>query len=101
MSVKDDFDASRRCWLLRLLVEVNGSANSSVIYRAAMHAGVGCNTRDDIGADLDHLKRHGCITDEWLDEAVRVATITDRGEDAAYGRVEIPGVDRSRWNRKS
>lgn len=101
MSIKDDFDTSRRCWLLRLLIEVNGSANASVIYKAALHAGVGCNTRDDITEDLDHLKRHGCITDEWLDGAVRVATITDRGEDAAYGRVEIPGVDRSRWNRKS
>jgi len=100
MSIKDDFAASRRTFILRLLVEGNGSANSSVIYRAAMHAGVGCRTRDDITADLDHLKRHGCITDEWLDEAVRIAEITDRGEDAAYGRVEIPGVDQSRWNRR-
>ena len=100
MSIRDDFAASRRLFILRLLIEGGGSANASVIYRAALHAGVGCRTREDIGADLDHLKRHGCITDDWLDEAVRVAEITDRGEDVAYGRIGIPGVDQSRWNRK-
>lgn len=97
MSVKDDFAATRRLFIVRLLIEGGGTANSSVIYLAALHHGVGCRTRDDITADLDHLKRHGCITDEWLSDAVRVAEITDRGEDVAYGRVEVPGVQHSRW----
>ena len=46
--------------------------------------------------DITHLTRNGCLTDEWIDD-VRVVRITERGDMAAQGRVEVLGVECSRW----
>ena len=99
MSFLEDWIASRRLFILRLLVEVNGTANEGVIYKAILNGGFARDSRDDIRQDLDHLKRNGCTTEEWLNDSLRVVTLTERGEDAAYGRVEVAGVERSRWVR--
>ncbi|MDO8606165.1 MAG: hypothetical protein Q7R40_06495 [Phaeospirillum sp.] len=89
--------ASRRTFVLRLLVTLGATANESVITSATVQGGFGQATRDDIRKDLDLLKARGCTTEEWFDDAVRVVAITERGEDAAYGRVEVAGVERSPW----
>ncbi|CUW41127.1 conserved protein of unknown function (putative bacteriophage protein GP26) [Magnetospirillum sp. XM-1] len=91
--------ASRRTFMLRLLVTLGSSANESVIASATTQGGFGQATRDDIRKDLDLLKARGCTTEEWFDNVVRVVTITERGEDAAHGRIDVAGVERSTWRR--
>jgi len=92
MSLKADWVAARRRFLLALLLECGGTANESVLYKAAQRGGFARDTRDEIRADLDHLRAQGCITEEWAD-TVRVATLTERGEDASEGRIGVPGVE--------
>lgn len=99
MSFRDDWIASRRLFILRLLAEVNGEANEGVIYKAMTRGGFVQDSRDDLRSDLDHLKRQACTTEEWLNDSLRVIRVTERGEDAAHGRVEVAGVERSRWSR--
>ena len=100
MSFKDEWDASRRLFILRLLVEVGGEANESNIFRAVQRGGFAQASRDTVRDDLDRLKKARCTTESWLNESVCVVKLTERGEDAAYGRVEVPGVETSpRWVR--
>lgn len=89
--------ANRRLFILRLLVTGGCSANESVIATLTTHGGFAQVTRDDIRKDLDLLKERGCTTEDWFDGVVRVVSITERGEDAAYGRVQVAGVERSPW----
>jgi len=96
---KDDYFASRRLFILRLLIEVGGEANESVIYKALMRGGFSATPRDDLRKDLDYLKTRACTRDDWLNDSLRVVSITERGEDAAHGRIEVGGVERSRWER--
>lgn len=91
--------ASRRLFILRLLVTSGASANESVIASLTIHGGFAQASRDDIRQDLDILKARGCTTETWFDDVVRVVTLTERGEDAAYGRVTVAGVDCSPWRR--
>lgn len=95
----DTVAASRRTFILRLLVTLGASANESVIASATTRGGFTQATRDDIHRDLDLLKARGCTTEDWFDNTVRVVTITERGEDAAHGRVDVDGVERSPWRR--
>lgn len=99
MSFRDDWNASRRLFILRLLVEVGGEANESNIARAAFQGGFTRDTREDIRADLDRLRELRCITEEYFDARVCVVKVTRRGDDAAHGRVEVAGVEQSRWER--
>jgi hypothetical protein len=99
MSFAEILTASRRVFILRLLAEV-GDANESVIHTATLSGGVGNPGRDDIRRDLDHLKSVGCVEEDWLNASLRVVGLTDRGRDAAHGRVKVDGVEHSRWNPK-
>lgn len=98
MSFRDEWIASRRLFILRLLVEVDGEANESNIFRAVQQGGFSRDTREDVRADLDHLREMRCIAEQWFGK-VCVVKITPRGEDAAHGRIEVAGVERSRWER--
>ncbi len=95
---QDPLIAARRLFLLRKLVELSGDANEGVLHLFAQNGGVGHPSRDDTRADLDHLRVQGCIREQWHD-GMRLAFITERGEDAAYGRTDVKGVQRSRWDR--
>ena len=99
MSFRDQWIASRRLFILRLLVEVDGEANESNVFRAVQQGGFARDTREDVRADLDHLREARCITEQYFDGRVCVVKITPRGEDAAHGRVEVAGIERSRWDR--
>ncbi|TWB58694.1 VpaChn25_0724 family phage protein [Nitrospirillum viridazoti] len=93
-----DFTAeSRRVFILRLLVEDGGSLNESVIFRGSEHGFSKRTTRDEIRADLDLLRERGCVTEEWFKGKLRVVSITDRGTDAAQGKIFVAGVEQSRW----
>lgn len=98
-SFAEDWVKSRRQFILRLLVEIGGETSESNIYKACQRGGFSRDTRDDIRKDLDHLKAMGCTTEDWFNESLRVVTVTERGEDAAYGRIEVAGIERSRWER--
>lgn len=98
MSFKDDYIASRRLFLLRLLVEVNATANESVLRTAARAGGFGQSSADDIRTDLDHLRTVGCVTETWQG-SLRVVSLAERGEDAAYGRAVVEGVEHSIWRK--
>jgi hypothetical protein len=98
-SFAETMAASRRTFILRLLVTLGAGANESVIASAVAGGGFGQATRDDVRRDLDLLKDRGCTDEDWFDARVRVVTITERGEDAAHGRIEVAGVERSRWVR--
>ncbi len=97
-SFSETWAAARRLFILRLLVETGGEANESVIAIAARQGGFGQTPRDEIGADLDHLHRIGCTTEEWLG-TMRIARVTERGEDIAFGRIAVAGVEHSLWRR--
>ena len=107
MTTDSDFRAdligSRRTFILRLLVDADGYANESILMKHALKANPTAS-RDDIQADLTHLISIGCVSEEWIETpngatAIRNISITPRGEDAAYGRLAVPGVWRSRWQR--
>jgi len=91
--------AKRRTFILRLLVSLGGRANESVIASAVSGGGFAQATRDDVRRDLDLLRERGCTIEDWFDASVRVVIVSERGEDAAYGRIEVAGIDRSIWRR--
>jgi hypothetical protein len=95
----DTVAAKRRTFILRLLVTLGCTANESVIASAVGQGGFPRATRDDVRRDLDLFKERGCTTEDWFDDSVRVVSITERGEDAAYGRITVAGIDRSTWRR--
>lgn len=95
MSFKDFVTEDRRLFILRLLMDIGGSGNESVIYtgcRAAGHRrGV---TRDVVRADLEWLRTRHLVIFEWYEDTVLVAILTSRGADVASGDVEVEGVKR-------
>lgn len=97
-SFAESWTAARRLFILRLLVELGGEANEGVITSAARSGGFRQTAHDDIIADLDHLRRAGATAEEWID-TLRIARITERGEDIAYGRIAAGGVQHEIWRR--
>jgi hypothetical protein len=87
----------RRLALLRCLVRLGGDMNETALLRV-MRAleGYGDCSHDDLRADLDHLVRAGATRDRWVGP-MRIPSLTERGEDAAWGRVAIEGVPHERW----
>lgn len=96
MTFTDDWEGARRVQMLRFLVRTGGEANEGVICTTLEHTGFGRDTREAFRGDIEHLRRNGCITEEWYGD-VRVVRITERGDMAAQGRVEVAGVECSRW----
>lgn len=83
--------ADRRLCILRVLVDVGGSANDSVLQTALDRLGHRRLSRDTIRADLKFLAEHGCIQEEWLGP-ILVGTVTKRGVEVAEGRLQIDGI---------
>ena len=93
---QDKLNDARRLFLLQVLVEGGGSVGELILRdscRAGFHRhGI---TRELIRADLSWLDERGCVRREWLgDGELLVAEITERGEDAARGDVQIAGIKR-------
>jgi hypothetical protein len=98
-----DIIAERRLKTLRLLVEIDGSVGESILMKAALEDNPTAS-RVDIQADLAHLISVGCLSEEWIESingktSIRTIIITPRGDDAAHGRLSVPGVWRLRWQR--
>ena len=87
-----------RITLLRLLAEQpDYTLNESIL--ADLSTAYGFNpSRDRVRTELAWLREQGLVTTEDLGGFV-VATLTERGEDAARGRVVVPGIKRPRPGR--
>jgi hypothetical protein len=99
MSLRDAMIAARRQAELRLLAEYGDSLNEPIVRMTIRQLGFSLASADDVRADLDHLVRHGCLTERW-EGAIRIVRLTERGEDAAHGRIEVAGVERAPWRRE-
>lgn len=98
MNFRDEFAARRRLDTLRLLVRLNGTANEDVIVSSLRHEGDHVTPRDVFRADLDHLKTFGLLREQLVVD-LRIVTLTERGEDVAFGRLDAPGVWHEIWHR--
>jgi Fe2+ or Zn2+ uptake regulation protein len=84
----------RRLVILRLLEQAPGyQLNASVLHSGLDRIGHDVS-RDVLRTDLAWLAEQGLVTLDHLAEGVTVATLTERGLDAAHGRAIIPGVKR-------
>lgn len=88
----------RRLCILRILADVNGTANDSVLQTSLEMLGHRHLSRDVVRADLNFLKYGGLITDEWL-EHIQICTITQRGVEVAEGRVYVEGIKKPSLGR--
>lgn len=88
----------RRLCVLRTLVDVNGTANDSVLQTSLEMLGHRHLSRDIVRADLTFLINAGLITDEWL-EHIQICTITRRGVEVAEGRITVEGVKKPSLGR--
>ena len=86
-------DEDRRLAILRIQYDTDGSVNDSIAQDALDQLGhrVG---RQTIRDDFAWLAGHGLVTVDKLSDTLAVATITQRGQDAATGRVRVDGVKR-------
>lgn len=83
----------RRCAILRTLVEVNGSANESILRQSLSLLGHDRElTKDNVRADLNFLSDCGLVSLQWFDHKVCVAKIKRRGVEVAEGRTRVEGV---------
>lgn len=91
-SLRDRLTADLRLAVLQILAEAGGAANRHIV--GAELPGTG----HDVGADrlrteLGWLSEQGLV-DLDSPDALSVATLTERGYDAAHGRITVPGVRR-------
>ena len=85
----------RRLVILRVLLESAAyTANEYLLHSMVERLGHVVST-DRIHTDLAWLKEQGLISVDDV-ATVLVAKLQARGEDAARGRVEVPGVKRPR-----
>ena len=93
MSFQDFLRQDVRLVLLRVLTEMPAyRSNSSVLTSALEHFGHAV-TRDQVKSELAWLSEQGLAVLTDLG-GVSVATLTERGQDVATGRVVVPGVKR-------
>lgn len=96
MSYQEHLDADRRLAILRLLNEMHGAANESVLETALRALGHRAGlTRDAVRADFRWLEERGLVSLEWFQDKVAVATLKRRGHDVATGAITVEGVKRS------
>ena len=92
MSRYEEFLRSdRRLCILRLLTEINGSANESVLHSGLEALGHVRIPRDEIRKDIRFLIDNGCATNEWYGD-LQVVFITRRGVEVAEGRLGVEGI---------
>lgn len=102
MSMKSDFaavhDGYIRSAALRLLADLpEYRANDIVIADAVRAVGLGC-TNDQLRGHLTWLEEQRLVTVTEVG-GMKVATLTERGEDVAAGRAHVDGVQRPKPGR--
>lgn len=85
----------RRLTILRFLNESNdGVSNASILEDICNDFGIP-STRDQVVGELTWLSEQGFVTTKEAGDFV-VATLTERGEHVAVGKVKSDGVQRPR-----
>ena len=90
----------RRLTILRILADVNLSANDFILHDALRHLGFNTASRDDVRSDINFMRERLLVEVEILtglsvSEAVIVVSLTKAGEDVAFGRGDpIEGIAR-------
>lgn len=100
--MKSDFaavhDGYIRSATLRLLADLpEYRANDIVIADAVRAVGLGC-TNDQLRGHLTWLEEQRLVTVTEVG-GMKVATLTERGEDVAAGRAHVDGVQRPKPGR--
>lgn len=97
MALADILAADRRLCILRFLSDDRDySLNESLIQDALTLVGHAMS-RDSVRVELAWLKEQGLVgtrTEMLGSKPLLIATLTERGADAAAGRAEVPGVKR-------
>lgn len=95
MSFSDFLREDQRLVMLRILSELPSYRGNSSVIANLLHRLGHSPSRDQVKAELRWLADVGALA---IDEAgsVLVATLTERGQDAAEGRVCIDGIARPR-----
>ena len=93
MSFRDLLIQAQRLTILQLLREADGYDLNDRILRAALVEFGHRPSRDQLLSELAWLAEQGLIATRVAGGFV-VATLTERGEDAATGRARVPGVKR-------
>jgi len=88
-------DADRRLVILRTLEEDAGYRLNESVIQSCLQALGHDVSRDRVRTDLQWLAEQGLVELETV-VSVLVATLTQRGSDAACGRAVVPGVKRPR-----
>lgn len=89
-------DGHVRLAALKLLVKAsNYKLNDSLLTQSVTAFGLPC-TRDQMRGHLTWMAEQRLVTNELVgsDRKIIVATITERGAEAATGAVTVPGVQR-------
>lgn len=93
MSFSEHLAKDRRLAILKLLVEVQGSANESVLRTGLEDLGhVADLTRERVREDLQFLSDRALVKLTWFSDKIAVAHITERGVEVAQGRIRVDGV---------
>lgn len=91
MSYATANEKSRRLALLRVLVEMEGSSNESVIRDMLRELGFAGRLLGNTREDIQHLEAAGLVTITYYADKVMVAAIAPRG--VAYLAREISPID--------
>ena len=82
-----------RLCALRLLAEASRYRANESLLSALLHEWGLVASRDRLRGELAWLREQGLVAIEEID-GVMIATLTERGRDAASGAAKIPGVAR-------
>jgi hypothetical protein len=82
---------SRRLTILRLLSEVGGGSNESVIHLSLEDLGFRRDSRQVIREDLEYLAKNGLVAIKWHHDLM-VVDLTRRGVEVSEGRVIVAGI---------
>ncbi|KEH09145.1 hypothetical protein GY14_14585 [Delftia tsuruhatensis] len=93
MSFQDFLRQDVRLVLLRVLTEMPAYRSNSSVLTSALERFGHAVTRDQVKSELAWLAEQGLVVLTDLG-GVSVATLNERGQDVATGRVVVPGVKR-------
>ena len=86
--------ADLRLAILQLLMHAGFETNISIIKAGLAEATQHRPGGEQVRAEISWLAERGLVYRRAIGATVEAATITERGEDVACGRAQVPGVHR-------
>lgn len=94
-TLQERLTEDHRLVILRVLAEMPASRSNSSVLANVLHAWGHAVTRDYVKTQLRWLEEQGLLTVEDMEGAL-VATLTERGHEAATGMARVDGVAKPR-----